>query len=833
MEYVFSYKKTSSSEMNFEYILRGGFYRPFKYTSKSILDIRTFRTAFFVSRRKLPIVSYKNVLVKRRKIELLSNNKPIRVNNNSLSVNSKNYAFSTSKVNNKDIKLNKSHIRIFNNTSSKDIRVENNLSLIPNYKSNRKYNFLNPLFVDNNSIEYMIEDTFKGLVERDSIGIKIDYSNHFLSKAVSGDIYIDKSNFTANNEKARINLFNKLLFLKGDNKKINISNKLTKLSKDIVHIAYQYENLFITKPTKNLSRFYIDIFSSKDILNLSYIYDDTFTSKDDKDVLINKDKIIGFYKDSKGIVKGSTFMNVQKLYKESFYDYNSIGFKKYDKDLSTSYYNVGVKNCNNKLTVFSGLKGYAKENNSLGRLYLNDFVTKDNKNLSILKTYKGYSKGYKNLGVNYNNILISNDGHKVMYYKNNGALNIDIEKKNLYKSYDDNDYKINSKDIESIKTDVSVSKEFKEVMFQYRDNFVTVIHHNGEDKPDWTYSNKIDELLLPQKDYKYSDFVKKLINEDGTLNYNYVKSYDAEKDEYTVTLPVEHPLKIYADIARDYLDLDTGIMDQVYYYITYIWNKNMFKYITMNAQESLINIMEYAYNQIEKHFKGLVNEKKQALRTLQLFRWFAEMAILNNCDYILKFNTEDVDVDYLNKSFNKLSNNISLSNFAFTDEGVIEPINKNETATITISNVNKNLLSKSKCNFKLYNSKCKIGILKDEEKEIYYNDDYIQLNIEFKNKLVINYYPTDDSNISVSDMKFSNIHSTNTFTVTYKGVFGESNRVMNDLLEQILVIGEIPDEVKVALSDVFPTTVAIEKLIHYFDIHHKDKEKGKRITIKK
>jgi hypothetical protein len=56
---------------------------------------------------------------------------------------------------------------------------------------------------------------------------------------------------------------------------------------------------------------------------------------------------------------------------------------------------------------------------------------------------------------------------------------------------------------------------------------------------------------------------------------------------------------------------------------------------------------------------------------------------------------------------------------------------------------------------------------------------------------------------------------------------------MQDLLNFMLIVGPVSDEVKKQFKDVSPVTVAVDKIKQYFELHHQDKLKGKRLITKK
>jgi hypothetical protein len=56
---------------------------------------------------------------------------------------------------------------------------------------------------------------------------------------------------------------------------------------------------------------------------------------------------------------------------------------------------------------------------------------------------------------------------------------------------------------------------------------------------------------------------------------------------------------------------------------------------------------------------------EHAQRCMQLFRWYCEMAILNNCEYELVFDTTKIAVDYYNKSLGDFENIMTFNNMDY------------------------------------------------------------------------------------------------------------------------------------------------------------------------
>lgn len=381
------------------------------------------------------------------------------------------------------------------------------------------------------------------------------------------------------------------------------------------------------------------------------------------------------------------------------------------------------------------------------------------------------------------------------------------------------------------------TKEKKDTRLDYDSPFVTVMHYDGDMKPDLG-QGKIDELILPHHDFDYDKYLSRLINDDGTINMAYVKRYDSATETYTVKIPIENPMDIYEDIGREYVDLSTNTLEILLYIVRTLWKDNMYKYMAMSAQDSLKDIIIKSNDYINTHYTLDAERRYEFDRALQLFRWYSEMAIINNCEYDLKFDTTSEKVNYLSRDLGTLHDMIELNNMHISRNLILEPIDNTKPCYIKFINNKKNVLSSPNLSFTLYNVNAKSSIsIIDRSNSIstnIYNPGMYELNDKLENECKVEFVPTsNDQSIAIAKIKISNIQIPS-FTVTYKGVFGEMNSVMKELLKQLLVVGSVvPPNVQDKLKDVTAVTSAVSRFQEYFEIHHKDKDKGKRLITKK
>lgn len=617
-------------------------------------------------------------------------------------------------------------------------------------------------------------------INKDFEWIKKGYRDSFFSE---DHVWIDK-------DTKKFNINYEFIWADKYNKEVFVSYSYSLAQKDRKHTNIEYKNIFMDKIEKNGS-FRDLIYISKADMH-SYLDNSLFIDMDMKNSTI-KDAVFINHEDKYSKIDPSLFVS------------NPIKRGKINKNL------------------------FLFEHRAKAKIMEQEFLYLPIHNTHINSTkfaYKPLADGHINEHVNVEepdmNTFIDSNLFAGDYASNTYTFNHDWIGQE-FKSANANE------------TSEFVEQDFKDTFIDYGNNFVFHVSGDEGTKPDVDRSGIIDELILPHKDYKYSDYLKKLILPDGSINMMYVKSFDPDTGEYTVTLPIEHPLNIYTDVGRDYLDVDVAILEMTIHMLKEIWKQKMFRYIAMTAQESLKDMLIDLDKKIKDVYENDRKGKAEARRCLQLFRWYSEMAILNNCEYILKFYGKEVEVNFVDKDFRELENIIELNNMHISDNFMLEPINPNEPASVVFNNNQKNLGAPLNMSFKLYNinRNSSISIIDEKVKDTNYKQGIHEVAIDIKKKAVVGFEPNGEyQSMVITNLKATN-YSTNNFSIRYKGVFGETNKVMQDLLDRLLVVGEVSDDLKERLKDVSPVTVALDKLLTYFELHHENKEKGRRLITKK
>ncbi len=661
----------------------------------------------------------------------------------------------------------------------------------------------------------------KGITEEDGL---------FIDKLPEG-ARIDENTFVIDKGAERAFLIYEDTWVSKNMHSSSITYEYPWVSKNMHDASIVYEYPWISKNMHSSSVTYDYPWVKKDRHASSIVYENPFVSKNTKDIHMDL-YILNVDKDPRGIYEDEN-VHIDRSSKEIRFDDSITYVDKSPKGIGTEDgFFIGR----------DGTKVYIDDNGPIAYYDSREIAIDETEFLDIdskaIEFFKQISAKYYSKGIYIEEEIKLEKQSREIWFDNyckyfglkkeeDGVRNDDDIRLKSAMKHGNLDYQ-----------GVNTSKRKKDTYLPEQPNFVEIIHYEDPDpdKPPVIMTGRIDELILPHKDYKYSNFIKKLINDDGTINWTYVKSYDSATGEYTISIPMENPMSIYADVGRDYLDVDVGILEIVIYLVKKVWKDNMYKYIALSAQDSLKHLMVEVDNLLIDY--GLdEHQRKEAVRCMQLFRWYAEMAVLNNCEYILKFDTTKISVDYYNKDLGDFQDIITFDNMEITDNYIIEPIDETKTCGITFKNNSINPGLPLNLSFRLYNinTSSSISIIdKDGAGSIKtYEQGIHDITEELENRVMVRYIPNGKyQSINIANIVIDN-KSIRGFTVRYKGKFGETNAVMQELLDSMLVVGEASEELKEKLKDVSPVTVAISTMVKYFDLHHENKLKGKRLITKK
>ena len=793
---------TNKKERYFKFKNEGNVSYPLSYNLSTLV----FDTWF--SNNLIWLSKEDNLTLNNSKIDVSKYNKETILNSDSLmlskylsSVNIGKYKFvNTSNVNNiffedtnlsldksnSTLNLNNINLSLILNNPIKDISILNSVAVSKLISGDLNLN-RDLVTLKLGAKEIFKDDYIKSL---DKYNLGIYYLSDISLNTGNKGILIENQNKCMDINSKAIEVNSDIISLKSHGNSLNLYSLDLSLAMFDKSFYISYEDITLDNKSNNLN-FNNNLSLSTGTKSVNSNDSFKFTDKYIKGLYTN-DHHVDLYKYNGGINLSDIFF--MKSINKEIYNIQSIFLQDSNKSLNTL----------NAMSLSSSNKGIYSSGNftiskSFGSIFTNGYKTaqKYSKGLDTKSTFKfGYIP--KPEIYTLDNILL----YKERYIANEEE-NINFEVKNR---------------------EVMIDKQLS----------VEEIHYDGFKKPEINRKGIIDELILPPSDFDYAT-LGNIVDENGELNYSYVKSFDANKGYFTVTIPLEHPLREYANIAKDYIDLDVNTLEIFIYLIKDIWKENLFKYINMSASDAIKEISKRFFDIIDNHYHKDKEVYQELNRCYRLFRWYSEMAILNNCDYILTYDTKKVEVDFYNKNFKEFSNFTSLENLHISDNYILEPIIAEDIAVIKFENYNKNKSKNLIVNFKLYCSNCLVEIeetdnLNNSAKKSY-KDGIFDINLNVKNIITVKIISGQGS-CGIACLNTPN-YVLNTFTASYKGNYGESNRVLDEMLDLLLVFGTVNDDLKKSLGDSYVTTVVINKLLEYYELHHHNKDKGRRLITKK
>lgn len=341
--------------------------------------------------------------------------------------------------------------------------------------------------------------------------------------------------------------------------------------------------------------------------------------------------------------------------------------------------------------------------------------------------------------------------------------------------------------------------------------------------------SRVDELLLPPTDFNYSKFAKDLMDGDGQIKQRYIKRYDESTSNPIVNLPIENPIKYFSDLAIHYLDLNVDILTYIIEKAYNIWQSNIYVYSAMSSNGALNDILIKLKDGLFIQYPS-EKDQEQLHRAIRLFRWYSEMSILNNADYMLKLNYRDLIVDYANKDIKEFSKISSITNMHIDNSYVLSPIDPKEPSNILIEfdRSHKTILS---FDLAVSGGNCVVVI---NDNELSYSNNFVKINEELPvgaNKITITFEPAASPLFNIMQLAIKQ-YAIKSYKVSYIGKIGETNPTVNHLITMLSVCGDSIDDIQRTVAHATPTAQALEQLRVYFNLHHQDKLKGKRLTTK-
>ena len=369
---------------------------------------------------------------------------------------------------------------------------------------------------------------------------------------------------------------------------------------------------------------------------------------------------------------------------------------------------------------------------------------------------------------------------------------------------------------------------------------------------------KIDELLLPENDARYEDF------EDILFNRKTLKPRDPVQiiDDYTfiAKYPNHYPIKdennenAYKNIALEYLDVRTSIMRKVFIGYYKLWQDHIFEFSRMTIPQSAKTILDYLYVWILMSFAE--EDIPEALRVFRQVRWYLERGIIECSEYYITYEPDDLTSGKLDNT------NLEIPSDLLPPD---DSIPQNNTMYI---DTNRHIITN---NPNKLGQEAHITFYIDNNKETTISFSlhtltpvYIILNEGLPNKTILDTITLPTTGKMVYNIPYTG--DTNTFTIKKLGADNhdndffigniviagmgsngnleinfnpkiQGNKVLNHVSQKVIAYMNLYEDNEKIMNELIKGNVHLsevyEKLLTYWDLHWQDKDKGKRLTIKR
>ena len=376
----------------------------------------------------------------------------------------------------------------------------------------------------------------------------------------------------------------------------------------------------------------------------------------------------------------------------------------------------------------------------------------------------------------------------------------------------------------------------------------------------WTYEEDegfddpftIDELLLPEHDSRYEDFENIIFDRDIGEPRNPVEVID--KYHFIAKLPNHYPIKdendnnAYENVAIEYLDVRTNIMRKVFIGFYQLWQNHIFEFSRMTITQSAKTILDYLYTWILMKFPE--EDIPEALRTFRLVRWYIERSIIECSEYLIEYEPDDLTSGTFSTTKLDIPNDMQPedpdtppNNTMYIDTRL--HVLRNNPAklgsdtyiTFYIDNYKDTSIS-----FSLHTTSLTSIILNGEEidnitlltkSKLVYNIPYTGHVNEFQIKKLGKY---NTGNLFIGNIVIPGMGKNGNLNIDFNPKI-QGNRMLNNVSEKIFSYINLYEDNNDIIQDLLKGNIhldeAYNKMLKYWDLHHQDKYKGKRLTIKR
>lgn len=360
--------------------------------------------------------------------------------------------------------------------------------------------------------------------------------------------------------------------------------------------------------------------------------------------------------------------------------------------------------------------------------------------------------------------------------------------------------------------------------------------------------NAVDELLLPQNNFDYSDLRNKVFGPNLSINKDYLKGY-SEDGNPIVNVPIGNPIKYYTDIAKNYIDIDVNIMRKVLELLYNNWRENISRFAGASAEKSINYILEKTHNDLKEWYTSVtnVNRIRHAERSLKLFSWFAEMGILAHSDKEIIYEKNNGVFGFWGElpKYNLMSNTpvqeigqseiLKFNEFHYSQANpYIITSSPGKTALMIIDHMTNSVDTILKLNAYIIGNGCVTVITGGEMFEFRDKTNLIELPLSsIDNSFTIKFLTGDpDSYVDIANFVIVGRYNKG-FKVNYSGAVSNVNFTIQHILDFMSITGDSIEDVQPALKSTAQLAYALDTFREYMITHHDNLYKGKRLTIRK
>lgn len=616
------------------------------------------------------------------------------------------------------------------------------------------------------------------------------YDNMFVEK-INRHIFLCNYLFLQNNAK-NTKIFDTQISATKDRLKTWYDNNIH-ISKKIKTSIIEKDNIFVDKKTIDTS-YYTSVFVDK-IMSNAFISDNIFIRKNIQKAFLYKNLFVDknihevFMYDNdiyidKATQMGSTYKNVSFTKKDKDAMYLSMTDMTRDSIRETDF--------DNNEEFLSKRKEMTVKDNSLS-ISKNKEIRTEDTDLSISKI--------KTMNIEEENLFISKEQYEIHPYIQ--------EIQHMHKLM---------KELEK-----SVEKTY---------NWAYVYQYDDPIAPNYAYYG-LDELLLPEKDVDYSSFEELIFDKETMTPRNPVKIL--EDNSFIAKYPIKHPTPDYEKIGIEYIDVPSELMYSIFMRFYQIWYANIFKFGNMSMIDSLKIMLDYIYSYIVTTYSG-TEYLKPALRVFRLIRWFGETSIMHNAQYRISYEYEDIKSNLHTGECN-IKNELS----GFYVDKNLKVLSSEQTGNVAETYIKLYTSNKidTQMTFSISFNSGTVEVYVNDvlEKVITSNDPLVECELpatDTENEIVLkrtsNYGYCYVGNIIVKNGGFKNLN------IEYDPELKAGNMPLSDVVNKMVMLANMYEDENEAFEHFRKGNLGVSELFkrlqEYWELHHANKVKGKRLTIK-